>query len=59
MLRNLPALAEVLNPFKSPRKSIGDLDADIAAMAIGMAADIALIVDHHGVIRDVASAVPI
>jgi transcriptional regulator PpsR len=43
-----------LNPFKSPRKSIGDLDADIAAMAIGMAADIALIVDHGGVIRDIA-----
>lgn len=58
MLRNLPALAEVLNPFKSPRKSIGDLDADIAAMAIGMAADIALIVDHHGVIRDVAFSSP-
>lgn len=54
MFKNLPALADVLNPFKSPRKSIGDLDADIAAMAIGMAADLALIVDQDGVIGDVA-----
>ena len=54
MVTNVPTLAEVLNPFKSPRKSLGDLDADIAAMAIGIAADIALIVDRDGIIRDIA-----
>ncbi len=52
--KNLPSLVEVLNPFKTPRKSLGDLDADVAAMAIGMAADVAMILDRDGVIRDIA-----
>lgn len=46
--------AEILNPFSQPRQTLGDLDADIAATVIAMAADIALIVDGAGVIRDLA-----
>ena len=44
----------VVKPFKAPKKSIGDLDAEVAATLIAAAADIALIVDANGVIRDVA-----
>jgi transcriptional regulator PpsR len=40
--------------FKAPKQSLGDLDAEAAATLIAAAADIALIVDRHGVIRDVA-----
>lgn len=43
-----------LGQFKTPKASLGDIDADIAAKAISAAADIALIVDQNGVIRDVA-----
>lgn len=40
--------------FSTPRKSLGDLDADAAAALISAAADIALILDAEGIIRDVA-----
>ncbi|WP_332837453.1 transcriptional regulator PpsR [Neoroseomonas rubea] len=40
--------------FSTPRKTVGDLDADAAAALISAAADIALILDDKGVIRDVA-----
>jgi len=40
--------------FSTPRKTLGDLDADAAAALISAAADIALILDAEGVIRDVA-----
>ncbi len=40
--------------FKTPRDSLGDLDAEAAATLIGAAADVALIVDTEGVIRDLA-----
>lgn len=40
--------------FRSPKKSLGNLDAEAAATLIAAAADIALILDHDGVIRDVA-----
>lgn len=52
--KNLPTRIEVLNQFRTPRKSLGDLDVDVVAVAIGMAADIALILDRDGVVRDVA-----
>ncbi|WP_198369196.1 transcriptional regulator PpsR [Roseomonas rosulenta] len=43
-----------MKAFSTPRVSLGDLDADAAAALISAAADIALILDEHGIIRDVA-----
>jgi transcriptional regulator PpsR len=40
--------------FRAPKRTLGDLDAEVAAKLIAAAADIALIVDPKGVIRDVA-----
>jgi transcriptional regulator PpsR len=40
--------------FKSPRKSLGSLDAETTAGLIAAAADVALVVDRKGVIKDVA-----
>jgi len=42
--------------FKSPKRSLGDLDAEAAGALIAAAADVALIVDAKGVIRDLAVA---
>jgi len=43
-----------VNSFKAPKKWLGGLDADSAGKLITAAADVALIVDRKGVIRDVA-----
>jgi len=40
--------------FKAPTQSLGDLGADIAAIIIETAAEIALVLDGDGVIQDVA-----
>jgi transcriptional regulator PpsR len=40
--------------FEAPEDSLGDLDAEAAARVIAAAADVALIVDTDGVIRDLA-----
>lgn len=40
--------------FKTPKKSLGDLDAQAAAALIAAAADIALVIDAGGIVRDVA-----
>jgi transcriptional regulator PpsR len=40
--------------FDAPGKSLGQLDAEAAATLIAAAADVALVVDSDGVIRDVA-----
>lgn len=40
--------------FRSPKKSIGDLGAEAAGQLLAAAADVALIVDESGVIRDLA-----
>jgi transcriptional regulator PpsR len=45
---------EAGNVFRAPKRTLGDLDADIAAQLIAATADIALIVDAKGVIRDVS-----
>jgi len=42
--------------FRSPRTTLGDLDSETAAALIASAADIALILDEAGVIRDVSIA---
>lgn len=41
-------------PFRAPKRHLGELDAESAARLLTAAADIALIIDGKGVIRDVA-----
>jgi transcriptional regulator PpsR len=40
--------------FKAPRQALGDLDAAAAATLVAAAADVALVIDRDGRIRDVA-----
>ena len=44
--------------FKTPTKTLGDLNADTAARLIAAAADIAFILDGEGVIQDLAFSRP-
>lgn len=48
-VRNVP-----VKTFNLPKKSLGDLDADVAAKLIVASADVALIVDSKGFIQDLA-----
>jgi transcriptional regulator PpsR len=41
--------------FKAPKKTLGDLDAETAASLIAATADVALVIDRKGIIRDVAT----
>ena len=43
-----------MKTFKAPRKSLGNLDADATAGLIASAADIALVLEEDGLIRDLA-----
>lgn len=43
-----------LDAFRAPKKTLGDLDAEAAAKLIAAVADVAIVVDNKGVIRDVA-----
>ena len=43
-----------MKAFQAPKTSLGDLDAEAAAILITAAADIAIIVDAAGAVRDVA-----
>lgn len=40
--------------FRSPKRSLGDVDADVAAKLVAAASDIAVVVDAKGIVRDVA-----
>jgi transcriptional regulator PpsR len=42
--------------FRTPKKTLGDLDAQAAASLIAAAADVALVIDAGGVVRDIALA---
>lgn len=44
--------------FQSPEKSLGDIDAREAARLVAASADVALVIDSRGVIRDMAFANP-
>jgi len=46
--------ASFVKGFKAPKKSLGDLDADVAATLIAAAADVSIVLDSAGVVRDVA-----
>ena len=43
-----------MKAFRTPKESLGDLEADTAAMLIAAASDIALAIDSEGTIRDTA-----
>jgi transcriptional regulator PpsR len=43
-----------MREFESPARSLGDLDADVAGRLLAAAADVALVIDDKGVIRDLA-----
>jgi transcriptional regulator PpsR len=43
-----------MREFEAPARTLGDLSADIAGKLIAAAADVALIIDDKGVIRDLA-----
>jgi transcriptional regulator PpsR len=46
--------ARLVEPFRAPKRTLGDLDADAAAKLITAAADIAVVIDSKGIVRDVA-----
>ena len=52
-LTDLQAIPGV-SQFKTPRDSIGNLDAEIAARVMAAAGDVAMVIDREGIIRDVA-----
>ncbi|MBS0644339.1 MAG: transcriptional regulator PpsR [Proteobacteria bacterium] len=43
-----------MRTFRTPRTALGAVDAEAAASLVSAAADIALILDQHGVIKDVS-----
>ncbi len=43
-----------VEPFRAPKRHLGEIDAESAAKLLTAAADIALVIDSKGVIRDVA-----
>jgi len=45
---------DAIGRFKAPASSLGDLDAESAATVIAAAADVALVVDRAGIVRDMA-----
>jgi transcriptional regulator PpsR len=45
---------EAARQFRSPKRSLGELDAEAAATLIAVATDVALVIDAGGVIRDLA-----
>ena len=44
----------IVKQFDAPKESLGNLDAEAAGMLIAASADVALVVDAQGVIRDLA-----
>ena len=47
-------ISSLVKAFKAPKSSLGNLDADSAGALIAASTDVALILDSHGVIRDLA-----
>ena len=44
---------KAVEQFRTPKKTLGDFDADAAAKLIASSGDVALIVDNKGIVRDV------
>ncbi|MFM9852917.1 MAG: transcriptional regulator PpsR [Sphingomonadaceae bacterium] len=51
---NIISGAEAFVPFRSPAQSLGSLNIDVAALAVAAAADVTIVIDSAGIIRDVA-----
>lgn len=51
---NVSAPSDVVNPFRSPKEFLSHLDPEVAASLITAAADIAIVIDQDGIIRDIA-----
>lgn len=47
-------MSKEIASFKSPATSLGDVDAQTVARVIAACGDVAMVIDRHGVIRDVA-----
>jgi transcriptional regulator PpsR len=47
-----------VKPFSAPKKSLGEIDTDSAAELLAATADITLVLDHEGIVRDVAAGSP-
>lgn len=45
---------ELIQQFRTPKNSLGDLNAESAATLIAAAADVALVIDNKGIVQDVA-----
>ena len=43
---------KAVDQFRAPKKTLGDLDAEAAAKLIAAAADVALVIDQKGIIKD-------
>ena len=43
-----------MKAFRTPKESLGDLEADVAATLVAAASDIALAIDDEGTIHDAA-----
>ncbi len=48
------SLVNAFRTFKSAASSLGSLDADSAATLVAAAADMALVIDHDGLVQDIA-----
>ncbi|MDX2308662.1 MAG: transcriptional regulator PpsR [Hyphomicrobium sp.] len=46
--------SRLVEQFRAPKRTLGDLEADAAAKLITAASDVALVIDSKGIIRDVA-----
>ncbi len=49
-----PPPAAFTRPFNAPDQSLGELEPDVVAQLMAAAADVALVVDAEGIIRDMA-----
>jgi transcriptional regulator PpsR len=45
--------------FTAPKKSLGEIDTDAAAELLAATADITLVIDHKGIICDIAAGSPV
>ena len=43
-----------MNQFIAPKESLGNVDAELAATLLAAAADITLVIDNRGIIKDLA-----
>jgi transcriptional regulator PpsR len=44
--------------FKWPKSTLGDLKAEVAARVVAGSSDVAMVIDHEGIIRDIAVSNP-